>query len=245
MMQRGPGRLPGARAPRTRETRAVRTKRRAVRIAVTANVQYFQGAPPGAGRLGIFPGVFNPVTRAHLALARAARSQHRLDQVVFLLPRTFPHKEYEETSLEQRVALLAAATAQDPALAIACSKGGLFVEIAREFRAVCGSSVELLLLCGRDAAERIAGWDYGDGPPFARQLEEFQMLVASREGDYSIPAEYAGRIHLIRMPPAFDEVSSSAVRAAIEQGDAWEELVPEGVARWIRENRLYGTQRST
>jgi nicotinate-nucleotide adenylyltransferase len=192
------------------------------------------------GRLGIFPGAFNPVTRAHLAVARAARDQHRLDQVAFLLPRNFPHKEYEGTTLEERVALLEAATGADPALAIASSGGGLFIEIAREFRAVCGGDVEIHLLCGRDAAERIVRWDYGDEIPFSRQLEEFQMLVASRAVEYSVPAAYASRMHPILMPPAYDEVSSSAVRQAIAQGRDWEHLVPENVARQIREKKLFG-----
>jgi nicotinate-nucleotide adenylyltransferase len=212
---------------------------------LTTHIHFFQGVAPRSGRLGIFPGAFNPVTRAHLAVARAARDQHGLDQVAFLLPRSFPHKEYEGTTLEERVALLEAATEDDPTLAIASSEGGLFIEIARTFRAECGNDVEIHLLCGRDAAERIVHWDYGDGPTFNQQLEEFQMLVASREREYTVPAEHTARIHPILMPPAYDEVSSSAVRKAIEQGYDWENLVPESVARRIREKKLYGGQRST
>jgi nicotinate-nucleotide adenylyltransferase len=212
---------------------------------LTTHIHFFQGVALRAGRLGIFPGAFNPVTRAHLAVARAARDQYELDQVIFLLPRNFPHKEYEGTTLEQRVMLLQAAAADDAKLAIASSQGGLFIEIAREFRAECGDGVEIHLLCGRDAAERIVHWDYGDGPPFARQLKEFQMLVASREGEYTVPAEYAARIHPIRMPPDYDEISSSAVRKAIGEGADWERLVPESVVRLIREKKLYGPQRST
>jgi nicotinate-nucleotide adenylyltransferase len=209
---------------------------------LTTLPHFFQGTALRSGRLGIFPGAFHPVTRAHLAVARAARDQHRLDQVAFLLPRNFPHKEYEGTTLEQRVALLEAATGGDPMLAIASSQGGLFLEIAREFRAACGGVVEIHLLCGRDAAERIVHWDYRDEIPFGRQLEEFQMLVASREGEYSVPAAYASRIHPILMPPAYNEVSSSAVRQAIGQGRDWEHLVPENVARRIREKKLYGAE---
>jgi nicotinate-nucleotide adenylyltransferase len=206
---------------------------------LTTHIHFFQGATLHSGRLGIFPGAFNPVTLAHLAVARAARDQHHLDQVALLLPRNFPHKQYEGTTLAERVALLQAATEHDPALAIASSQGGLFIEIAREFRADCGGGVAIYLLCGRDAAERIVHWDYGDGPPFARQLEEFQMLVASREGEYIAPARFARHIHRVRMPPAYDEVSSSAVRKAIEQGSGWESLVPETVALQIREKKLY------
>ncbi len=47
-------------------------------------------------------------------------------------------------------------------------------------------------------------------------------------------------MHRIRMPSAYDEVSSSAVRNAIARGDDWENLVPPAVARQIREKKLYG-----
>lgn len=202
-------------------------------------VRFFRGTPLRSGRVGVFPGAFNPLTRAHLALARAAREQHSLDQVVFLVPRVLPHKAFEGASFDERVTMLQGALADDPAFAIASSEGGLVIEIARAFRAVCGGDVEIFVLCGRDAAERFVRWDYGELPSFSEQLREFQMLVASREGDYSVPLEYAGRIHCLEMPVGYDDDSSSAVRELIRDGGGWERLVPEGVARWIREKGLY------
>ncbi len=127
----------------------------------------------------------------------------------------------------------------DRALAIATCEGRLVIEIVKAFHAVCGGGVEIFALCGRDAAERFVRWDYGELPPFSEQLREFQMLVASREGEYSVPAEYAGRIHLLEMPAGYDEDSSSAVRELIRAGGEWERLVPEGVARRIREKGPY------
>jgi nicotinic acid mononucleotide adenylyltransferase len=144
-------------------------------------LHFFKGSALVAGRLGIFPGAFNPPTCAHLALAEAARLQFGLDQVTFLLPRKFPHKEYGETGFDDRLDMLEAALAQLPPCGIASTEHGLFIDIARAFRSQCGQDVELYLLCGRDAAERIVAWDYGDGPSFCAQLQEFQMLVASRE----------------------------------------------------------------
>ena len=117
-----------------------------------------------------------------------------------------------------------------------------FIEIARSFREACARSVELFLLCGRDAALRIADWDYGDGPSFASQLEEFQLLVASRQGTYSPPEEYWGRIHAVELPTSLDQVSSSTVRQAIEEGKPWEQLVPQAVASEILARGLYRTR---
>jgi nicotinate-nucleotide adenylyltransferase len=213
---------------------------------LSSPARFLKGAALRSGRVGIFPGAFNPLTRAHLALAQAARGQHSLDQVVFLLPRTFPHKGFEGASFEERVSMLESALAVDAAFAIATGEGGLVIELARSVRAACGEKVEISVLCGRDAAERFAGWDYGERPAFSEQLEVFQMLVGSREGEYSIPPEYAGRIRLVRMPPGYDDHSSSAVREAMDAGQPWEHLVPESVAAQIRGKKLYGAgQRST
>jgi len=60
-------------------------------------------------RLGILPGSFNPPTRAHLALAEAALAE--LDEVVLVLPRAFPHKNYDGASFVQRADMLRALAA--------------------------------------------------------------------------------------------------------------------------------------
>ena len=208
-------------------------------------LRFYKGEPgngdaAGSGRVGLFPGAFNPVTRAHLALARAAIEQYTLQRVVFLLPKNFPHKRYVGAGFGDRIAMLRAALADEAQCAIASSEKGLFHEIAAEARQHYPAAVELFLLCGRDAAERIVNWDYGDGPNFARQLEDFQLLAASREGDYEPPPALRERIQTVRLPPQWSVVSASAVREAIRLGQDWESLVPVAAARVIRDKGLYG-----
>ena len=58
--------------------------------------------------------------------------------------------------------MLHAALADEPAFSIAAADGGLFVEIAAECRVAYGEDAQLTFLCGRDAADRILNWDYGD-----------------------------------------------------------------------------------
>ena len=202
-------------------------------------LRFSKGSPLHEGRVGIFPGAFNPPTLAHTALARAALEQHRLDQVVFLLPEQFPHKAYEGAPFDERVAMLQAAVGDDTALAIASLDRGLFIDIARAFREECGPGAELFLLCGKDAAERIVNWDYQDRPPFREQLEEFQMLVASRDGEYAPPSDCARRIALIELPASWDACSASGVREAVAKGRPWRPWVAQGVADLIEKHRLY------
>jgi nicotinic acid mononucleotide adenylyltransferase len=176
------------------------------------------------GTLALFPGAWNPPTHAHLAMAGAALAF--APEVALVLARAMPHKSYEGPSFDQRAAWLRALCASRPGLSAAATDGGLFLDIAREARAATGAS-RILLVCGRDAAERIVNWDYGPGiPPIAQQLDEFELLVAPRNGPFQPPPELAPRIHLLHLAPEWEHVSSTAARLQRTAGSAWDHLVP-------------------
>jgi hypothetical protein len=91
-------------------------------------MEFFRRAAEFPSRLGVFPGSFNPVTVAHMALARAALN--KVDEVVFVLPRVFPHKHYADASFD--VAVCAPDGARRGArFSIAATDRGLFVGRAR------------------------------------------------------------------------------------------------------------------
>jgi len=197
-------------------------------------MEFFQRAAREPKRLGILPGTFNPVTVAHMALARAAL--RHVDEVVFVLPRVFPHKPYSGASFADRVEMLTVAAAGDEAFSIAAAEGGLFVDIARECRDAYGDGVRLSFLCGRDAAERIAGWDYGRPGAFPEMLREFDLLVAGRDGSYAAPAEFASAIRALELEGA-EGISATEVRDRIVRGMPWEHLVPAAITEHAR--RIY------
>jgi len=182
-------------------------------------------------RLGILPGSFNPPTRAHLALADAALAH--LDAVVLILPRVFPHKSYHGASFAQRADMLRALAGHHPRLAAATTDGGLFVEIAQECRAAYGPDVQLVFVCGRDAAERMVGWDYGNPNAINQMLETFQLLVACREGSYEPPPHLRQYIHALATPGGLDAISASDVRRRMLEGTAWQHLVPEAIVSMV------------
>ena len=203
-------------------------------------MEFFHRAKTVPRSVAILSSAFNPPTQAHLALAEAALAV--VDEVLFVLPRVFPHqKTYSDLTVEQRGDLLEAAFADEPRFSIAATEGGLFVEIAEECRGAYGEGVELYVLCGRDVAERIVNWDYGRPGAFADQLRVFQLLVASRQGDYQPPPEFAGRIHALALRENFDHVSSTEVRRCIAAGEPWEHLTPaaarELISRYLRATR--------
>jgi nicotinate-nucleotide adenylyltransferase len=180
-------------------------------------------------RLGIFAGSFNPPTRAHVALAKAALT--RVDELLFVIPREFPHKDFHGAALEERVEMLQRIANAEPRFSIGIAERGLFIDIAREAR-MHFRNAELLFLCGRDAAERIAKWDYGEPAAFARMLEEFVLLVAGRRGEYIPPAEHSHRIEAIEIH-GMDEISSTEVRERIRKTENWKALVPEAIVEIV------------
>lgn len=182
-------------------------------------------------RLAILAGSFNPPTRAHLALAGAALTF--ADEVLFVLPKVFPHKEYVGASFDQRIGMLRTATARNRNWSIGIADRGLFIEIAAEAKPHFPHS-EIWFVCGRDAAERIVDWDYGHPSAFAGMLRDFGLLVARRHGEYTPPPELAHHIKPLAFE-SYDEHSSTEVRERIGRGGEWRHLVPESIANEVEQ----------
>ena len=180
-------------------------------------------------RIGVIAGAFNPVTIAHTGLAEAALA--RVDEIVFAIPRTFPHKEFEGASLEHRLEMVRACGYR-----VETTEGGLYVEIASEIQAANPSS-DIYVACGRDAAERILNWNYDSPEALARMFQEFRLLVAHRGGAYQAPEHLRDRIQAIDLAEHLDQVSSSEVRRRIAAGERWEHLVPKAIVEMVR--RIY------
>ena len=167
-----------------------------------------------------------------MELLHASRSQ--VDELVCVVPRTFPHKDYFGATLEQRLELLGSAKREAP-YSIATTSEGLFIDIARECREHYGGDTRLYFICGRDAAERILTWDYGRPGVVEEMLREFELLVGGRAGEFEIPAEFRDRIHRLALRGTHDDVSSTDVRERIARGEPWEHLVPEPIVERVRE----------
>jgi nicotinate-nucleotide adenylyltransferase len=195
-------------------------------------MEFFRRAGGCPKRLGVLAGAFNPLTVAHLALARAALSQ--VSEVVFVLPKLFPHKPYHGAPFAERVEMLRAAIPNEPAYSIAAADGGLFLEIAAECREAYGEDVPLTFLCGRDAAERILNWDYGDPDAVTTMLRQFDLLVAARGGNLAPVPDCRHCVEILALNGEFDHVSSTEVRERIAQGQPWEHLVPAGARDLVR-----------
>ena len=189
-----------------------------------------------ARTVAIFPGTWNPPTIAHVEIARAALD--RVDEVVWAIPRMLPHKNWNGASFEQRCEMIRRVASAGNGFAAAISDGGLYIEMARATREAYGRGVEISIVCGRDAAERIERWNYGEAGVFEGMLREFRLLVAARAGAYATDFPHRGRIEKLELENSFDDVSSSEVRRRIAARENWESLVPEVIRGEV--SAIYG-----
>jgi nicotinate-nucleotide adenylyltransferase len=182
-------------------------------------------------RVVLFPGTWNPPTIAHVDIARMALNQ--ADEVVWVLPRVFPHKGFEGAGFEARRGMLEALARQEPGFSVAVSDGGLYAEIAEEARTCFGPQTDISLVLGRDAAERIAAWDYGSPSVFDDFVRRYRLFVAARGGEFEPSSHHKDFIFTLPMESSWDDISSSEVRRRIANGEDWRHLVPAAIADMV------------
>jgi nicotinic acid mononucleotide adenylyltransferase len=182
-------------------------------------------------RVALFPGTWNPPTIAHIDIAQMTLRE--VDEVVWILPRALPHKKFDGAAFEARCGMLKALVREHTHFSAAVSDSGLYVDIAREARDHFRSKTKIVIVLGRDAAERIAGWDYGTPGVFDDLVRRHRLLVAARNGEYQPDRRHGGRISRLAMDAAWDEVSSSEVRRRIALGEDWQHLVHPAISGHI------------
>jgi nicotinate-nucleotide adenylyltransferase len=203
------------------------------------------GPPPSNGRLGVLGGAYNPITRAHLLLARYSREQCKLDEIIFVLPKILPNKPLVGVSVEQRLEMMRLGISGIPYISLGVCSHGLFLDICLALQQIYPQKPEIFFITGRDAAERILTWCYDD--PAAALAEMFavlQLLVFERKGKLQLPEnpliqKYLNRIHTLEMEENLDKVSSTEVRQRMSEGRSIGELVPTEVAVYIQKHSLY------
>ncbi len=188
-----------------------------------------------AKRIGILGGTFNPVHIGHLAIAQVAMEKCGLDKVLFIPCALPPHKAMTSlVSGEDRLKMVRRAVkgnARFQVLDYEVKKGGrsYSVDTLEYLKGIYPESTRLFFIVGEDEFPYLKTWKHVD-----RILELATFVVVSRPG-----TEKQSRIkhHRVIMPGI--DVSSSYVRKRARAGKSIKYLVPEGVARYIKQRKLY------
>lgn len=187
--------------------------------------------PPDGGRIGCFPGSFDPPTVAHLAVAEAALAAGGLVRVDLVVSRVALGKEHlDERSVERRLAVLDAVAATRPWLGVAVREERLIAELAEGYDAV---------VLGADKWRQVLdpAWYGGSGPRRDAAVRGLPLVLVAPRGDDELidasgaaaPGAVGGpRVVVLDLDPAHRHVSATAVRAGHPDGDGW--AVPEAAA---------------
>lgn len=203
------------------------------------------GLPPSNARLGVLGGAYNPITRAHLLLARYSREQCKLHEILFVLPTILPNKPVVGVPIEQRLEMMRLGIAGIPYISIGLCSHGLFLDICTALQQIYPQKPEVFFITGRDAAERILSWPYTDpASALAQMFASFQLLVFERRGKLELPKsplieQYSNRIHTLEIEENLDRISSTEVRRRISAGLPIDELVPPAVVNFIKTGKVY------
>ena len=161
-------------------------------------------------RVGVYPGSFDPLTTAHLAIADAAIEGCGLDHLDLVISRAALAKEPGGHSpIEERVAAIERAAADRPGLRVRTSGLQLIADIADGYD-VC--------VIGADKWHQLHDLGFYDGSEAARDaaLARLPMLaVAPRQG-VTAPAANDGLI-ILTVDAAFHDISSTAVRSGRDE----------------------------
>ncbi len=189
-------------------------------------------------RIALYGGAFDPVHRAHLAVACAARDQASLKEVVFIPAAQSPLKGHAPLASDaDRVEMLKRALAEEEGFVIDDSelrRGGVSytVETVRKFKQR-ESAAELCWIIGSDQLEQLDRWH-----AVAELVQLVKFLVVARPGHVAAAPPIPG-LDWMRIEAPLMEWSSSMVRERIAQGACCDAILPEAVQAFIREQGLY------
>jgi nicotinate-nucleotide adenylyltransferase len=194
-----------------------------------------------APRIGLFGGSFDPPHNAHLALARQACDELRLDELKLVPAGQQPQKaDRKMASGADRVAMLRLAIEGQPRMQVE------EFELRRDRPSYSFDTVAALqarqpgaqwfLVIGQDQYAQFHTWHR-----WQELLQRVTLAVAGRAGEPPRPsaelAAVAHRVVVLALPPM--ALSASDVRARLARGESVENMVPPAVAGYIDRNHLY------
>jgi nicotinate-nucleotide adenylyltransferase len=207
-----------------------------------------------------FGGTFDPPHRGHIGIAKVAAEAFPLDTIMFAPVGNQPLKPgITMTPYEDRLAMVS----------LACEECGPspLSGIGKRYTSFSASAIDqpksdgspnytvntldlflrktpeakLYCLVGADSFLSLRKWHQPD-----RLLSLAEWIVVSRPGysldnlsSLGLTEEQQGRIHLLQT--AHYDISSTWLRERLAAGDSARDLLPESVARYIRDHHLYRT----
>jgi nicotinate-nucleotide adenylyltransferase len=191
-------------------------------------------------RLGVFGGTFDPIHLGHLRAAENALEGLALDRVAFVPAAVPPHRAQPASSVLDRYAMTALATAGHPRLSVSD------IELRREGPSYTVDTVaalraespedEVYVIVGSDTFPEMSTWKEHE-----RLFSLCTVAVVSRPGERPAAGSDRGPgpsgVAHVEGPGL--AISASAIRERVRQRRSVRYLVPDAVADYIAKRPLY------
>jgi len=182
-------------------------------------------------RIGLLGGTFDPIHNGHIAIAKTAIQQLKLDKLL-LIPAGNPWQKSEFSDSKHRLEMVKKAGNDLEKVEVSdieVNKTGptYTFETLQELHKKYPNS-ELILILGSDA---VAGFDTWKEPNLVKTLA--RIYLVQRAGDFTQDWHF----DRIQMPPI--EISSTEIREKVKNNESISELVPKLVNEYISANGLY------
>jgi nicotinate-nucleotide adenylyltransferase len=200
-------------------------------------------------RIGLLGGTFNPPHLGHLVCAQEALVQLGLDRVLLLPVHAPPHKTIEaDPGVEHRVALCERAIGDDERFGVSRAEadvpGASFtVDTLRRLHDQCPED-QLTFIVGGDMAHSLPQWREPEAILALAEIGVAEREAIRRDDVLARLAVLPGaseRVRFFDMPRV--DISSTLIRRRVAAGRPIRYLVPEAVAGYIADERLYGAPR--
>ncbi len=197
-------------------------------------------------RLGVYGGAFDPPHIAHHALAQAAITQLKLDQLLVFPTGQAWHKARQPSPAQHRLAMAQLAFADLVKVQVDAREtlrpGATYtIDTLSELQAE-NLGAALFLLMGADQFSAFSSWHrWQDIAKIATICIAARATSASTQSQNSMQhlVQTTCKIQLIEMPAM--GTSATELRARIGQGLRYDHLVNTDVARYIAQHHLYST----
>lgn len=189
-------------------------------------------------RIGILGGTFNPVHFGHLAIAAAAKEQVGLDLVIFIPARLPPHKNPQDlidSKLRYKMTQLAISNNKDYIISnIEIEKDTVSYSIETLKRIKENyPQAELFFIIGSDSVPELKTWR------LINEIFKLCCFIVAKRPNFEGFSNSDLPNSAIILKGIYPDISSTCIRDFLKQGLAVNELIPESVISFIRENKLY------
>ncbi len=199
-------------------------------------------------KVGFFGGTFDPVHNGHVNMVEDAIRLGHLDRLLVVPAGRTVHKPVERVSsagmryLMCHLAFASVRGVEVSRIEVLRELGSYTIDTLRELKSTLSGKDHLYMVCGADILFDILHWRSPEAI-----LREIRILASLRPGHDRSGMET--RAHELRDRYGADitffearqtDVSSTAVREAIERSLSIKEMVPSAVERFIRMAGLYG-----